>query len=831
MTRQQPSRVIPPPSPGERRLLELFAARGWQPLPVQRAAWAAYGARQSGLVYAPTGVGKTLAVWGGPLIDAVNRGDPSPTPPDLRMLWLTPMRALASDTRGALEDPLNALGLPWTIGVRTGDTPESERRRQRQRMPTVLVITPESLALLMTHPGGPRRFCSLETVVVDEWHELLGSKRGVMTELLLARLRAIQPSVRVWGLSATLGNVDAAMSALLGRRNDAGRLIRDTSDRAIRIASVMPDVMDRFPWAGHLGLKLLDGVLTAIDECRSTLVFTNTRAQAEQWYQAIVTARPQWAPCIGLHHGSISKEARIDVEAGLSAGRLKAVVCTSSLDLGVDFSPVDQVIQVGSPKGIARFMQRAGRSGHHPGGESLIRFVPSHAFELVEIAAVRKAIEADRLESRPPLTGTLDVLAQHMVTLALGDGFTASGLFEEIHGTAAFRALSREAFDWTLGVVTDGGDALAAYPDYRRLECDDGYYRMTDRRLSSRHRMNIGTISDDPAVRVQYRNGRPLGTVEESFAAKLKPGGRFVFSGKTLQVVRFRDGTLFVRKARTSGGVVPRWLGGRMPLSTDLAEEVRAVFDGVASGGVEGSELAALFPVFELQSRWSALPAAHELLVEGVSTREGQHLFFFPFEGRRVHEGLAALLAYRFCRIRPMTVSYGVNDYGLELLSNEKIPIDPPVLSRILEVKGLDGDLVAAVNAAELEKRHFREIARIAGLVVGRTPGRSRSAHELQASAGLIHSVLKRYDPANRFLAQARREVMDLQLERERLGACLMRLALSTMVITRPPRITPLAFPIMADRLRGAVSSETLSDRLERLLTDMNRTADLDEKG
>ncbi|MGD8252397.1 MAG: DEAD/DEAH box helicase, partial [Desulfobacterales bacterium] len=653
MIQGQPCRVKRPSSCGERQLLEFFAARGWRPLPVQRAAWAAYGVGESGLVHAPTGLGKTLAVSGGPLIDAVNRSDPSPEPPDLRMLWLTPMRALASDTRIALEDPVSALGLPWTVGVRTGDTPASERRRQRQRLPTVLVITPESLALLMTHPGGLGRFSGLEAVVVDEWHELMGSKRGVMTELLLARLRTIQPSARVWGLSATLGNVDAAMTALLGPRNGAGRLIRDASASPIRITSVMPDLMDRFPWAGHLGINLLEGVLDAIDGCRSTLVFTNTRAQAEQWFQAIVTARPQWAPCLGLHHGSVSREARTAVEAGLSAGRLKAVVCTSSLDLGVDFSPVDQVVQIGSPKGIARFMQRAGRSGHQPGKESLVRFVPSHAFELIEIAAVRKALEAERLESRPPLTGSLDVLAQHMVTLAMGDGFTACGLFEEIRGTAAYRKLSREAFDWTLGVVTDGGDALAAYPDYRRLKCVDGCYRMTDRRLSSRHRMNIGTISEDSAVRVQYRNGRRLGTVEESFAARLKPGGRFIFSGKSLQVVRFRDAILVVRKARASGGVVPRWQGGRMPLSTDLAEGVRAIFDGIVSGGTGGRELAALSPVLGLQSRWSALPAAHELLVEAVSTREGQHLFVFPFEGRRVHEGLAALLAYRLARIRP----------------------------------------------------------------------------------------------------------------------------------------------------------------------------------
>lgn len=817
-------------SPGEIRIRSFFSDRGWRPFDFQRDTWRAYLRGGSGLVHAPTGVGKTLALWGGPLIEALdrgggNRGEPS-DPETLRVLWITPLRALAADTRDALEGPLRALSIPWTVGVRTGDTPEAERRRQRKKLPTALIITPESLSLLLSQSGNRDRFATLDAVFVDEWHELMGSKRGVMTELILARLKRRRPGVRIWGLSATLSNLDQAITTLLGPDHSGGLLIRGPENKKIRIDAVIPDTLERFPWAGHLGLRLLDGVLEAVERSRSTLIFTNTRSQAEQWYQAVLEARPDWASRIGLHHGSISSSARVEIESGLRQGRLKAVVCTSSLDLGVDFSPVDQVAQIGSPKGIARLIQRAGRSGHQPGQVSNIRFVPTHAFELLEIAAVRNAIEKERLESRPILTGTLDVLAQHMVTLALGGGFEADPLFDEVRKTAAFRRLSRDDFDWVVAFVTTGGNALSVYPEYRRVEQSGKRFQMTDRRLASRHRMNIGTITDDPAVWVKYLNGARLGSVEEAFAAKRKPGDHFVFAGKVLRAVRLEASTLYVRKARSAAGSVPRWMGGRMPLSTDLASEVRSVFELAASGKSDGPEMEALSRIFELQTRWSAIPSADELLIESVRSREGFHVFMFPFEGRGVHEGLASLFAYRISRIQPMTLSYTVNDYGMELLSKEKIPLARALEKGLFSESGLKADLLAAVNAAELAKRHFREISRIAGLVVNRLPGRRKSATQLQISAGLIFSVLNRYDPENRLLKQANQEVLERQLEWPRLNECLRRLGSAGLLQTQPPQITPLAFPIMADRLRASVSSEKLSDRLDRILKRLNRQAD-----
>lgn len=814
-------------NPGEARLRSFFEAKGWQPFPFQEAAWAAYRAGRSALVHAATGVGKTLALWGGPLIDWAERdGGAAAEAPPLRLIWLTPLRALATDTREALEAPLGHFETPWTVGLRTGDTPTSERRRQGKRLPTVLITTPESLAILLSHGTTRDRLIHLEAVFVDEWHELLGTKRGVMTELLLARLRRWRPKLRIWGLSATLANPQEALSALIGPACSKGRLITGPGEKAIEIVSVLPETPDRFPWAGHLGLRLLESVIEAIEGSRTTLVFTNTRSQTEQWYQAVTEARPDWKGQIGLHHGSISSAARLEVEDGLRNGRLRAVICTSSLDLGVDFSPVDQVIQIGSPKGIARLMQRAGRSGHQPGRTSCIRFIPSHAFELAEIAAVRHAIGKGRLESRKPLEDRLDVLAQHMVTLALGGGFDADSLFSEIRDTLAYRCLSRRDFDWVLGFVTSGGRALSAYPDYRRVEQVDGRYRMTDRRLAARHRMNIGTITDDPSVWVKYTNGHRQGTIEENFAARLRPGDDFIFAGKILRVVRFREATLYVKKSKAPRGSVPRWMGGRMPLSTDLAEEMRWIFDRTARGDRDGPEMAALEPIFELQARWSAIPAARDLLIESVTTREGHHVFIFPFEGRSVHEGLAALLAYRLSRLRPMTLSYAVNDYGLELLSDREIPVTVIEGKELFSVSGLKKDLLSAINAAELIKRRFREIAHVSGLVVGRHPGREKSAAQLQSSAGLLFSVLNRYDPDNRFLGQAQEEVLEGQLEWRRLEGCLRRLMTARRRITQPPQISPLAFPVMVDRLRSSVSSEKLADRLERILKQANRAAD-----
>ncbi|MFO7857880.1 MAG: DEAD/DEAH box helicase, partial [Ectothiorhodospiraceae bacterium] len=554
-----------------------FDARGWSVLAFQEHAWAAYAAGDSGLIHAPTGTGKTLAAWFGPVQEWLAAADIGTSP--LTVLWVTPLRALASDTTAQLRDSAAELGMPWTVEQRTGDATASQRRRQRRRLPSVLVTTPESLSLLLSDPDSATRFRDLACVVVDEWHELLGSKRGVQLELCLAHLRRCAPRMRTWGLSATLGNLQEARDVLTGQP-DGGVLIRGPEPRRIAVDSIRPGRMERFPWAGHLGTRLVEPVLAALDRAGTSLLFTNTRSQAERWHQALLEARPDWFDRIALHHGSLDRTVREQVEAMLRAGSIRCVVATSSLDLGVDFSPVDQVLQVGSPKGVARLVQRAGRSGHQPDGASAVVCVPTHALELVEIAAAREAIAAGAVESRQPLRGCLDVLIQHLVTLAVGPGFTAPEQLAEVRSTAAYAGLGDEEWQWVLDFITTGGSTLRAYPEYRRVVCgDDGVYRVTDRTIARRHRMSVGTITADSMMRVQYQRGSFLGFIEEGFVSRLKSGESFVFAGRVLELVRVRDMAAQVRAARSRTRAVLRWMGGRMPLSTRLGAGVQACLD------------------------------------------------------------------------------------------------------------------------------------------------------------------------------------------------------------------------------------------------------------
>jgi ATP-dependent Lhr-like helicase len=643
-----------------------FAAHGWQPFPFQREAWAAYLAGESGLIHSPTGSGKTLAVWGGALAEAVaetagaenasaetaaavpaavhtrkppRRGDAPP----LRVLWITPLRALAADTAAALAEPAAALGLNWTVETRTSDTKASLRARQRDRLPTTLVTTPESLSVLLASDRARTLFTDLRLVVCDEWHELLSTKRGAQAELALARLRAFRPGLRVWGVSATLGNLAAAQRALLGVADPEtgevprGRVIRGADDKPVRIEAVIPATMERFPWAGHLGLRLLDRVVAHIEAAASTLVFTNTRAQTELWFDALTEARPDWIGQVALHHGSLAPDVRAWVEEALKNGRLRCVVCTSSLDLGVDFAPVEQVIQVGSPKSVGRLMQRAGRSGHRPGAESRVLCVPTHALELIEIAGARRAAARGHIEARPPLHKPLDVLAQHLVTVALGGGFTADALYDEVRTAAAYADLSPEEWAWTLDFVTHGG-ALSAYAQYHRVQAEDGRYTVSDRRIAQMHRMSIGTIMSDPLLTVQYVRGEKLGSIDEAFASRLKPGDRFTLGGRTLEFVRLREMTVFVRRAASGRGVVPRWTGGSLPISGQLSEAFRAELAKARAGEWDSPELEAVRPILALQAKWSHIPAEDELLVETTETREGHHIFCYPFAGRLAHE-------------------------------------------------------------------------------------------------------------------------------------------------------------------------------------------------
>ena len=810
----------------EGALLAWMAARGWVPFDFQREVWRAVAAGESGLLHATTGAGKTYALWLGALMAHLR---PSKKAEPLTVLWITPMRALAADTLRSLEPPLAALGdiAPWTVGARSGDTPAGERSAQNRRLPSALVTTPESLSLLLARADAREVLGSVRMVVVDEWHELLGNKRGVQVQLALARLRRWSPGLSVWGLSATLGNLGEAMHTLLG--HGQGRLVQGRVDKPLIIDSLLPPHADRFPWAGHLGLTMLPQVVDEIESSGSTLVFTNTRSQAEIWYHAILEARPEWAGLIALHHGSLDREVREWVELGLKNGELRAVVCTASLDLGVDFLPVERVLQIGSPKGVARLLQRAGRSGHAPGRASRVTLVPTHSIELVEGAAARAAVAAGHIEARHSPQQPLDVLVQHLVTVALGGGFVADELYAEVRSTAAYAQLSPESWAWGLAFVQQGGPSLTAYPDYQRAVPDDhGVWRVPDARLARRHRANIGTIVSDASMTVQYLGGAKLGSVEESFVARLKPGDVFLFAGRQLELVRTHEMTAFVRRATGRKPAVPRWNGGRMPLSTTLADAVVQQLALADAGRFDSPELHCAKPLLDLQHAWSALPTPATLLAERIATREGTHLFLYPFAGRHVHLGLASLIAWRVAQHHPRTFSMAFNDYGLELLCADEVAWDtllPQVLRPADDDAALLHEVLASLNASELARRRFREIARVSGLIYQSYPGEKRSAKQLQASSSLFWEVFRKYDPANRLLQQAEAEVLAQELEIGRLGASLARMATQRLVLKQPARPTPFAFPLMVERFREQLSNESVADRISRMVAQLEKAA------
>ena len=519
-------------NPGTIEVNQFFQSQGWKPFPFQKKTWQAYGEGKSGLIHAPTGTGKTFAVWAPPLIEWMNQGKlQKKRPARLKVLWITPLRALVEDTNRSLTELVEGLQLPWTIESRSGDTTGSRKASQRKKFPTALVTTPESLSLLLSYPETRESFSELETVIVDEWHELLSTKRGTQTELCLARLRKWNPLLRTWGLSATLGNLKQAMATLLGNDKE-GVLIEGDTRKKFVVKTLIPKNMERFPWSGHLGGKLVEQVAQAIEKKTTSLVFTNVRSQTEYWFDALLGVRPEWKGQIGIHHGSIDRKERTVIENRLRTGEIKAVVCTSSLDLGVDFSPVEQVIQIGGPKGIARLLQRAGRCGHQPGATSTVICVPTQAMELIEYAAARKSMAKGKIEEREPLNAPLDLLAQHLITLALGGGFKEAETISEIKTAWSYRNLTRQEWDWTVEFIVRGGKTLQAYDQFKRVVIKDGVYQVPSSLISRFHRMSIGTITSDPAITVQFQKGKTLGTIDESFIARIKKGSHFFFSGK-----------------------------------------------------------------------------------------------------------------------------------------------------------------------------------------------------------------------------------------------------------------------------------------------------------
>ncbi len=893
---------------GYKIINDWLAQKNRQPFLFQQQAWQQIINGESGLVNAPTGCGKTYSVFLGSVIDFINRHPAdykTRAKNNLQLLWITPLRALAKDIGRAMEEVIEELGMSWKVGIRNGDTDTSERQKQKRQMPEVLIITPESLHLLLAQKGYPEVFRSLKIIAVDEWHELLGSKRGVQVELAVSRIAGSRQSaagslqlavdineiqsqnkttqtrlttfdhrLSVWGISATIGNLEEAKDVLLAPlvpftkrahiskqdsvsegcglmvptfrrdREGAGIIIRAAIKKTIEIESIIPDEIEKYPWAGHLGIKLVHKVIPIIQQSKTTLIFINTRGMSETWYQKILDACPDLAGSIALHHGSIEMELRQWVEENLHSGNLKAVVCTASLDLGVDFRPVETVIQVGSPKGVARFLQRAGRSGHSPDATSKIYFLPTHSLELVEAAALKRAISEDLIESRQPMLLCFDVLIQYLNTLAISEGFDPDTIFGEITSTHCYKEIQRVEWEQLLHFITAGGNALQQYDEFRKIEIHDGLYKITSRKIAMRHRLHIGTIVSEAMMKVKFLSGGFIGVIEEWFISRLQPGDVFTLAGRNLEYMMIKDMTAIVRKSNAKKSIVPSWQGGRMPLSANLGKKLREQLTVVSSEKSKENpstslrmsenlkhrgqrvsrkleeiaiELEVLKPLFSLQKNLSHVPKANELLIEQIETKDGFHLFVYPFEGRLVHEAMAAILAWRISRITPITFSFAMNDYGFELLSDQPIPVDDSNVYELFSPDNLLADIQRSVNATEMGRRKFRDIAVIGGLIFQGLPGEKIKARHLQASASLLFNVFSEYEPGNLLLRQAYQEVFDQQMEELRLRDMLQRIQASTIVITFPERLTPFCFPIKVDSMREDLSSEKLEDRVRRM--------------
>jgi ATP-dependent Lhr-like helicase len=795
-------------------ITQWLSQKKWTMFPFQQRCMELYALGHNVLLHSSTGSGKTYAVWL-PILNSLMKGKSTG---NTRVIWLTPLRALTSDTETSLKAPVTEMGLHLSIASRTGDTSAAEKKKLKDHRPDVLITTPESLSLLLADPHCEEHFKHLECVVVDEWHELLSGKRGVQAELCLARLRKFSPRLLTWGLSATIGNVEEALLALTGvNASRESTIVVGETEKRVVLDTLIPEEMERYPWAGHLGIRLVEQVAAEIDQNNTSLVFTNTRAQSEIWYQSLLEARPQWAGVMALHHGSLDKELRGFVEQGLKAGQLKVVVATSGLDLGVDFSPVERVLQIGSPKGVARILQRAGRSGHSPGQTSRITFVPTHAFELVEFAGVKAAIAANHMESRMPLDAPLDVLSQHLITVGIGGGFAPQEMYEEVRSAYSYRNLTPAQWEWALKFTVTGGDALAAYPEYARLHLHEGKYYITHKRLARQHLMNIGTITSEVAVKIKLANGRTLGSVEEYFVSRLKPGDGFVFSGRVLEFVRMKNNEAEVKYSANPKAIVPSWEGGRMPLSTQLSQAVRNELEKALNGQYEGEEMLALQPILDIQLQKSTLPAKDELLIEVYESKEGYHCLFYPFEGRLVHEGLMSLFAWRISQLTPLSFSMACNDYGFELLSNEPIPLMEALEEGLLESENLDEHILESMNASEMARRQFRDIARVAGLIFSGFPGQKQNSRNIMANSGLLYDVFVKFDPQNLLLQQAQREVLERQLELSRIKTTLRRMSASNLLIKELESPGPLGFPLMVDRLRDKLTSEQLRDRISKM--------------
>jgi ATP-dependent Lhr-like helicase len=790
-----------------------FSKKNWEPREFQLEAWKAYLRGNNGLIHVSTGFGKTYA---GILAALAEMDIEDAKSPGIHILYISPLRALSADIIKSIQLPITELNLPYTVEGRTGDTTSSQRAKQKKNPPSILVTTPESFNLLLASEEYRKALEKCRLVVVDEWHELMGSKRGVQVQLCLAHLKKLAPKVRIWGLSATVGNPDLAGEVLNGSL-DNFVFITEKVSKEIDIQCLLPDEIDSFPWSGHLGLAMLEKVINHVDINQSCLLFTNVRSQSERWYNEILIRKPEWENLMAIHHSSVDRERREEVENKIKTGELKLVICTSSLDLGVDFPMVERVYQVGSPKSISRFIQRAGRSGHTPTGVPRIYFVPTHALELFEYMATELAIDRGLKEDIIPPELSFDVLAQHMVTLAANEGLVPDEAYSEVRTTYAYRHLERYHFDNLLLFLTQGGKSLSAYPYYHRLKELNGRYLVHDKKMIHQHLMNVGTITSDPSIRVKFMRGGSLGTVEESFVSKLKKGDHFVFSGKVLEYVMVKDLTLMVKLAPPNSATIPIWWGSRLPLSSLLTSHLKEIFELIEQGRYKHPLVEFLAPIIEVQKALSRLPGRNYLLIEETMTREGRHLFIFPFEGRLVHEALAALLSVRMSQKSKVTFSFAVSEYGLEILAPADYKFEVDELKEFLSIKNLTNDIQRSLNMTQLAKKQFRDIAQVSGLIHQNRAGERRTMKNLQMSSSLLFEVFQAYEPEQPLYNQSFDEVRFFQFQESRLVSVLNKLQDMPFEHYKTSRPSPLAFPLVIERIGSLVSSESLQERLQRM--------------
>ncbi len=774
---------------------------------------AAADSGRSALLIAPTGGGKTLAGFLPALIDLAE------SPRDgLHTLYVSPLKALAVDIHRNLTRPIQELGLDIDCETRTGDTPQAKRQRQRRRPPQLLLTTPESLALLLSYHDAPQVFAGLNSVVVDELHALADNKRGDLLALGLARLQGLAPGCRRVGLSATVHDPQALVAWLspTGRHEDAPlRLIQAGGGAAPEVEIL--GTRAHLPWSGHMAVHALAEVFERIRAARTTLVFVNTRAQAEIVFRELWRLNEEGL-AIALHHGSLSAEQRRKVEAAMARGELRAVVATSSLDLGVDWAAVDLVVQVGAPKGVSRLLQRIGRANHRLDRPSRALLVPANRFEVLECRAALDGLRAGTLDGDPAKPGGLDVLAQHILGTACSGPFDAETLYAEVTRAAPYAALPRPDFDDVLAFVADGGYALGGYERYRRLGRDrEGRYRVASPAHLRRYRMNVGTIVEAPTVRVKLKRGRMLGEVEEHFVRGLVPGDSFVFAGELLTFEGLRETWAEVIRGPAGGEPkVPAYAGGRLPLSTHLAERVRAMLEAPGRWRDLPANVADwLF----MQRRRSILPPVEGLLVETFPRGQKQFLVAYCFEGRNAHQTLGMLLTRRMERAGLGPLGFVATDYVLAVWSLEPVTDAAALLDQDM----LGDDLEEWMADSSMLRRTFRQVAVIAGLIERRYPGREKSGRQVTVSADLIYDVLRKYEPDHVLLRATRADAAGGLTDIGRLAGLLARVQ-GRITHRALPRVSPLAVPVLLEigkeQVTGAALDELLDESARALIEE-----------